>query len=233
VARVKLDAYEQDRSAFVDACEAWTLAEHPLIEVGPPDPWARYRDLQGSGFFALDQDPNPFRRVLETIRDLETALIEKWFLSETECTVDLGREVKDLLERFGLRCTDPADVLYLGFLLAAHGWIDALRPLFGDCLRRTLPDRSSVTGTDPGSMPILTITLKPLADEDRALFFRVKPHTPRVWHSHLSTLPGGDARVEAAISQVRRALEQRPPGFIILESDADLHGVRFERLRHE
>src|SRR5205823_6589376 len=77
---------------------------------------------------AVPKDPNPFRRPLELVRQVEEVLVERWLLSADGCTLDIGAEFERLLELNGLGCSDPADRKYVALLLASDGWIAALRP---------------------------------------------------------------------------------------------------------
>jgi hypothetical protein len=118
-AEIMGDSYDQDLAAFDDTCRQWTSVEEPLVHSWVPDPWPKYRALQGSGFFSAEVDPNPFRRALDAIRDLETLFVERWFMNEQELTLDLGAEVVRIMGASGLRCSERTDLLYVGLLLVA------------------------------------------------------------------------------------------------------------------
>jgi len=133
-AGVMREAYGQDLAAFRDACRRWTGEPIAFADHVPPDAWSAYRSLQGSAFADAASDPNPFRPALDMVRELESALVERWLLSPAPHAVDLGDAVAALMARHRVRCAD-ADQLVLGFTLACGGWIPALRPLFRDCLR--------------------------------------------------------------------------------------------------
>jgi hypothetical protein len=215
-AAVLQEAYAIDLAAFRQACEEWSSFDGPLVQATPPDAWSAYRSLQGSGFHAPEQDPNPFRRVLDAIRELETRLIDTWLLSAEVHAVDMGRLVGDGLARHDLHCSETADLVYLGFLLPCHGWIDAFKPLFRECLAQYLAGSvgSSRHDTQDGP-PILPVTLKPVGAEVRALFSQVEPHSASTWHSRLSSRSGLDAREKPVVDQVRRALGANPPQFVV------------------
>ncbi len=218
--KIMADSYEMDLTAFRDACGQWGSFEGPLIEASPPAAWAAYRDLQGSSFFAAEFDPNPLRLALETIRAMETSLIEKWLMADKQHVYDLGKEIEAFMQRAGLRCALPSDMIYLGFLLACHGWVDAFRPLFRECLRRYLEKmRGNPNGKDADSFPKLLVTLKPLAEKVRALFSEVRPSSPGTWNSRLSTGPGPNPRERAVVEQVRESLNQTPPEFMFVNID--------------
>ncbi len=230
VAQVMTDSYEQDLSAFQEACERWSSSEGSLIVSTPPDPWASYRDLQGSSFHSVEQDPNPFRRVLEVVRNIETALIDKWLMSETPRTFDLGQDVGQFLRRLGLRCSDAPDLVYLGFLLACHGWIDAFKPLFRECLKRYIEQRGTRTNPEARDA-LLVVTLKPLEQEVRTLFLTVTPHTSQTWYSRLSSSHGRDAQEQTVIEQVLAALTEKSPELIFVDpADPTLHREQIEEL---
>lgn len=107
---VMMESYEQDLTAFHEACSQWSSFEGPLLDITVPDPWSSYRALQGSSFQAGDSDPNPFRRALEAIRGIETGLIENWLMSEQSRTIHIGKDVWDALQRVGLHCSEPSDL---------------------------------------------------------------------------------------------------------------------------
>jgi hypothetical protein len=218
--KIMNQSYEQDIAAFREACAQWISFECPLIEISPPGPWAAYRDLQGSSFYAAEIDPNPSRLVLEAIRSVESALIEKWLISEKQRLFDLGKELALFLQCSGLHCALPSDTIYLSFLLACHGWIDAFRPLFKECLRRyleTTMDKSNGNADD--SVPALLVILKPLAQNFRALFSELKPSSAGSWDLRLSTGSGTDPRERSVIEQVRTALTRKPPEFTFIDSN--------------
>lgn len=219
-AKIMTDSYRLDLAAFRKACDQWASFEGSLIESSPPDPWAAYRDLQGSSFFAAEFDPNPLRLVLEAIRSMETALIEKWLISDKQRLFDLGKETESFMQGPGLHCALRSDMIYLGFLLACHGWIDAFRPLFRECLRRYLETTTGKPNRNAeDSVPTLLVILKPPAENVRALFSKVKPSSPAAWNSRLSTGPGSDPRERAVVEQVREALKQKPPEFMFVDID--------------
>ncbi len=219
-AKIMTESYEQDLGAFHESCKRWSSSEGSLLEITPPDAWSAYRSLQGSSFFAPEFDPNPSRRALEAIRSMETALIDKWLMSDKPRLFDLGMEMEIFLRRLGLRCTERTDLAYLGFLLACHGWIDAFRPLFRECLKLYL----KIAAIQPSritqdSSPKIIVALKPIAEDVRALFSAVRPSSPGTWNSRLSTGPGPDPRERAVIEKVRSALHQNPPEFTFVNLD--------------
>lgn len=220
VTKVMNESFEQDRSAFMNACDQWSSFEGPLLQITPPDPWSVYRSLQGSSFYSAEFDPNPMRRALEAIRSLETALIQKWLMSDKPRLFDLGKEAGYFLQRHGMRCAIESDLVYLGFLLACHGWIDAFRPLLRECLQRYLEKAMHQLGQiDQDSIPLLVVMLKPIPEDVRALFFEVKPYSAETWNSRLSTGPGPDPQEKAVIKRVHEALNQKSPEFTFINSD--------------
>jgi hypothetical protein len=114
---VMIESYEQDLCAFRVACEAWSSSEPPIVDITPPGAWSSYRALQGSSFRAADEDPNPFRRVLEAVRSIETALIDKWMMSEKPRTFNFGTDVRQLMQTVGLRTSDPQMRFIWGYFL--------------------------------------------------------------------------------------------------------------------
>jgi hypothetical protein len=213
---VMREAYEGDLAAFRQARDEWASCDGPFSRSTPPDGWSAYRSLQGSGFFAPGQDPNPFRRALDAIRELETTLIESWWLSGEPHTIDLGSLVSDTLTRRGLHCRESTDLAYLGLLLPCHGWIDGLRTLFRECLGRYVGGVLAERLGDPvDGRPILTITLHPLPEEVRALLLGIAPNSAATWHSRLSSRTGLGREEKAVADQFRRALEADPPRFVI------------------
>jgi hypothetical protein len=211
---VMIESYEQDLCAFREACEAWSSPEAPIVDITPPDVWSSYRALQGSSFRAADEDPNPFRRVLEAVRTMETALINKWMMSEKVCTFDFGNDVRRLMQDVGLRTREPSDAIYLGFLLASHGWIDALKPLFGACLRAQLEQMGAeaVQGAQTSCLTLVG-SLRPPDQHLRALLMKVSPHSATTWHSRLSSRHFGDSREKTVVEEVRKALNEHPLEF--------------------
>ncbi|MGA3246287.1 MAG: hypothetical protein ABSE41_16840 [Bacteroidota bacterium] len=219
-AKIMIDSYEHDLAAFREASDRWSSFEGPLIASLPPDPWAAYRDLQGSSFFAAEFDPNPLRLVLEAIRNMETMLIEKWLMSDKQGLFDPGKETESFFRRLGLRCALRSDMIYLGFLLACHGWIDAFKPLFRECLRRYLETTTGhqiENGQD--STPSLNVILKPLEQDVRSLFSEVKPSSAATWWSRLSTGPSRDSHERAVVEQVSAALKEKPLEFTFMNID--------------
>lgn len=198
------DAYDQDREAFLGEVARWSEAEPPFVEIGPPDPWARYRDLQGSGFYPVDKDPNPFRRTLEAVLGFETMLIEQWLFAEKAIALDLGQSVVEILARFGLRCSKEADVLYLGFLMAANGWIAEFRPMLDACAARTVALLKSVDATS------LLVTLEPPNDEARRLIRGMNRVSSMRWHSDFGARAAPDARVDPSIQKLHDVLQASP-----------------------
>lgn len=141
-------------------------------------------------------------------------------MSDRPRIFDLGKEAGFFLQRHGMRCAIGSDLVYLGFLLACHGWIDAFRPLLRECLQRYLekatrqPDQN-----DQGSIPMLVVILKPLPKDVRALFSEVSPNSAATWNSRLSTGPGPDPQEKAVIKRLREALNQKPPEFTFINPD--------------
>jgi len=224
--KVMTQSYEQDLSAFHESCSRWSSFEGPLLDMALPDPWSSYRGLQGSSFLAVDCDPNPFRRVLEAIRSIEIALIEKWLMSEHPRTFDIGKGVGNLLQRFGLRCSDSSDLVYLGYLLACHGWIETFKPLFRECLRRHVKNvGKQLNRSTPSSLPIMAVTLKPPDANLQTLFVNVTPHSAGTWHLRLSTQYGTNPQESAVIEQVRKGLIERPPEFLFVIPDHPYDGI--------
>ena len=219
-AKIMTESFAQDRAAFLNACEQWSSFEAPLLQITPPDPWSEYRNLQGSSFFAAEFDPNPLRRVLEAIRSMETALIQRWLMSDRPRIFDLGKEAGFFLQRHEMRCAIGSDLVYLGFLLACHGWIDAFRPLLREGFQRYLvTETRQPEQNDQGSIPMLVVILKPLPKDVRALFSEVRPNSAATWNSRLSTGPGPEPQEKAVIKQVREALNQKPPEYTFINPD--------------
>ncbi len=217
VSTIMKDSYNQDFEAFLETCNEWATGEGPLIESFPPSPWSAYRDLQGSTFFPKELDPNPSRRAMEVIRNMETTLIEKWLFSSQPCTLDLGKELETQLNQNELRCADQNDLPYLGLVLLCHGWIEAFQLLFRKGLERfsstTVPsgDQNHVY-----SAPPLLVTLQPLPHDVRQLFFQVTPSSAATWNSRLSSTGGSSLQERTVIDQVVLALSQQPPTFTFL-----------------
>ncbi len=229
---VMREVYDQDLAAFQETCEQWSSFEGRLIQITPPDPWARYRDLQGSSFFAAEYDPNPLRRVLEAVRNTETVLIKKWLMSNRSHIFDFGKEMAQFFQGVGLQCAVRSDLIYLGFLLACHGWIDAFRPLFRECLNRYLKTMTAQSNLkDWDSTPSLLVNLKPLTEQVRALFSKVSPSSAETWNSRLSTGPGPDPHEKVIIIRVNKALKQSPPEYTFIKfNDFRLSQQSIERL---
>ena len=211
-------SYLQDVTAFREACDEWSSVDGPLIDIGPPGAWGEYRSLQGSTFYQADVDPNPFRRVMEAVRSLETALIERWLMSDQPRTVDLAREVIRFLEREDLRTAEPADLAYLGLVVAGHGWIGAFRSLFETGLRRYVHRMPARRSDDPDHVPTIVFRLEPLSADLRALFFEVQPPSAGTWHSRISTGSGPRGEEKEVIDRLMEGLTVTPPRFELLGS---------------
>lgn len=144
-------------------------------------------------------------------------MIEKWLMSDHPRTFDIGKCVGDLLQRFELQCSDPSDLIYLGYLLACHGWIETFRPLFRECLCRYVENAGKqLNPSIPSSLPIMAVTLKPPDANLKALFLNVTPHSPGTWHLRLSTPCGSDLEESTIIERVRKGLAKRPPEFLFV-----------------
>jgi hypothetical protein len=219
VAETMGESYAQDLASFEAACDQWLQIEGPVIQSWAPDAWSSYRSLQGSGFFALAVDPNPFRRAMDAIRQLETFLIEQWFMSDETQTIDLATKVRDLMEDVGLHCSKRADLLYVGMLLSCHGWIDSLRPMLREAFTRAVQQAARAGQSERAAEPELTVSLKPLESRLRDLFFEVAPSSARTWNSRLSSKNGHDARERAVISQLLAGLAARPPEYVFIDLD--------------
>lgn len=211
VAGVMAESYAQDAAAFREACDEWSTFEAAFIDSVPPAAWPEYRSLQGSTFYPATADPNPFRRVLEAIRNIEQVLIAHWLMADSDYEVDLTAEVARLLEHQGIFCTETADLVYLGLLISQHGWIEALRPLFEQGLRRYVA--SVPTVREAVGFPSLQVVLAPPPVQLRSLFTQVQPATAASWHSRLSTSGDHDPRERAAIDALRSGLEADPLEF--------------------
>jgi hypothetical protein len=206
--QVMREAYEQDLAAYREACERWATEAPAFVQHVPPDAWSAYRSLQGSAFPLAGADPNPFRPGLELVRELETALIERWLMAQAPLVLDLGAAMSGLMARHGVRCAD-ADQLVLGFTLACNGWMAGLRPLFRECLRLAcLAARSDAPSSDRAGAK-LAARLLPIDPATRALFEQAQPASPHAWYSRLSQ---GSA-CEPAAKALLAALEERPPRF--------------------
>ena len=219
-AEIMGDSYDQDLAAFDDTCRQWTSVEEPLVHSWVPDPWPKYRALQGSGFFSSEVDPNPFRRALDAIRDLETLLVERWLMNEQELELDLGTEVVRIMEASGLHCSERTDLLYVGLLLAASGWIDAFKPLFRDALNRYV-DRALKLGTSPGApegrrVPSLNVALHPIDTDIRKLFTMVAPSSPGTWNSRLSSLHSSRPAERPIVDRLRLEFSKHPAKYVFV-----------------
>lgn len=209
-------SFNQDLAAFQNECERWLSMEGSLVDITPPNAWSGYRSLQGSSFFTSDMDPNPARLVLEAIRNVETALINRWFMSTEAHTIDVGNEIERHLTDMGLRCAEKQDLTYLGLLSGCHGWIDALRPLFKECLGRYL--RAKDNWNDRDSTTSLVIQLLPIPEKVRASFFEASPSSANTWHFRLSTKTGHSANERMIIDRIKAAFEATPPVFNFLDT---------------
>jgi hypothetical protein len=211
-AEVMTEAYQQDLEAFRDACARWLQFDGPLVEIGPPDPWSAYRSLQGSAFPDAKSDPNPFRPALEVVRDLETALIDRWLMSPEAHVFDLGRAVRLLMERHRIRCLDAAQ-LTLGLTFACNGWVDAFRPLLRASLRLST-DVSRIPESADGAAAVLAVRLRPIDEKARDLFGRVQPANAGAWQSRLAQRAGGNEA--SVINELKEALLQQQSQFELL-----------------
>ena len=211
------ESFNQDLSAFQNECDLWLSTEGALVDITPPNVWSEYRSLQGSSFFSSDMDPNPSRLVLEGIRNVETALIHRWLMSDEPHKLDMGKEIERFLNDKGLHCAEKQDLVYLGLLLACHGWIDAFKPFFRECLNRYLQVKNNWNDRD--STPSLVVLLRPLPEEVRALFFKVRPSSASTWNFRLSTKTGHSADERVVIDQIKTALETTPPVFEFLDAE--------------
>jgi hypothetical protein len=211
------ESFNQDLMAFQNECERWLKTDGLLVEITPPNAWSEYRSLQGSGFFTPELDPNPARQVLEAIRNMETMLVGRWLMSAVATTVDISKEIERFVTEQGLRCAEKQDLVYLGLLLACHGWIDAFKPLFRDCLDRYLLGKNSWNDLD--STPSLPVTLQPLADDVRALFTQVRPSSASTWNFRLSANIGLSHDERIVTDKVKAALEKAPPRFEFIDPD--------------
>jgi hypothetical protein len=217
IAEVLADSYAQDVAAFRGACDQWSGLDGAFIDVVPPAAWAEYRSLQGSTFYPASVDPNPFRRALEAIHAIERELIARWLMSDREHRIDLAKEVARFLEREGVRCADATDRVYLGLLIATHGWIDVFRPLFEEGLRRYVDSMPTSEGGE--RIPSLDVVLRPPPSDLRARFADVRPASVGTWYSRLSEGGRGDPRERAAVDAVRTGLEANPPEFRFIDSE--------------
>lgn len=214
-AKVMTESYTNDLAAWREAVDQWSTFEGPLIREYPPDPWGRYRDLQGSAFSASNEDPNPFRRVLDAITKLETSLVENWLMSERDRTFDLGKEVDHFMRQEGLHCAKDWDMSYLGFIVSCHGWIDAFKPLLRESLRRYVETVDASRRDKVGTVPALCVGLKPAGESVRALLSSVRPASAATWCSRLrSAGRGGSGHEASVVAQVRAAIEQNPLVFL-------------------
>lgn len=199
------DGYESDREAFRDAVARWKTTKG-LLEHAPPDAWSAYRSLQGSGFFALEDDPNPARRGIEVVRSLSTGMIQHWWMSDVPVTFNLTEFLDQTIAQNGLLSTDPSDRIYLGLLLSSAGWITALRPFFRTCMEAFLRNRG-----------VLEVELKPIAPELRAILTSVRPSSPSAWLSRLSTQTGHRPEERVAIEMLQRGLTESPLAWTLVQ----------------
>jgi hypothetical protein len=218
-ARIMQDTYGSGLAAWREALHWWASMDGPLADQTPPDAWARYRDLQGGAFTAADADPNPFRRVMETVRAVETLLVAEWLMADQPRTVDLGDAVFRMLGEQALRCAKSEDLLYVGLLAACNGWVDGFRPLLRDCLRRHVVAMNPSVGAASRSGRTLVVDLVPPPDSLRSLLLGARPNTPGAWASRLRyENPVGSVEERAAVAQVRARLEQHPLRYAFVES---------------
>ncbi|HEY1302485.1 MAG TPA: hypothetical protein VGF24_02990 [Vicinamibacterales bacterium] len=210
------DAYNLDFAAFRESLEAWSQFEQPLVDAWPPDGWSAYRTLQGSGFFDRKSDPNPFRRVLDAVRDIETWLIEHWLMRDETHVTDLGAELLQRIAGTGLECSDTRDLVYLGVLLPRHGWIECFRPLFDGAFEQFL-QRAPERDSDSGPLSI-RVRLKPIDERLRVLFFAVTPPTAATWNSRLGQRSGRNAEERPIIEQLLAGLRDHPPEYEFVDS---------------
>jgi hypothetical protein len=220
---VMIKSYEQDFRAFRNACQLWSSSEPPMIDITPPDAWSSYRSLQGSSFCTAEQDPNPFRRVLESVRSIETSLIHNWMMSEKPRTFNFGGDVRQVMQNVGLRTSEASDAIYLGLLIACHGWIDALKPLFRTCLRVYLEQMGAdAVQSGHAFRPALQVTLHPPDQHFRALLMKVSPHSATTWHSRLSSRHYSDSRERIVVEEVRAILNENPLEFTFVQSTDEM-----------
>jgi hypothetical protein len=213
--KVMMESYTNDLAGWREALGWWSLPEGPLTREHLPDLWGRYRDLQGSAFSASNEDPNPFRRVLDAITKLETSLVENWLMSERDRTFDLGKEVDHFMRQEGLHCAKDWDMSYLGFIVSCHGWIDAFKPLLREGLRRYVETVDAPRRDKVGTAPALCVELKPADETVRALLSSVRPASAATWCSRLrSAGRGGSGHEASVVAQVRAAIEQNPLVFL-------------------
>lgn len=207
VLSVLKDSFESDLKAFREAVARWQTTHGALDELAP-DAWSAYRSLQGSGFLAAAYDPNPARRGIEAIRSISTEIIERWWMSDAPATLDLCELLNRTMAQHELLATDPSDRVYLGLLLSSAGWIDALRPFFRACMESYLRNRGP-----------LEAELEPIAPALRAMLTSVRPHSPSVWFSRLSSHTGQRAEERAAIEALQTGLTARPLRWRLIGTD--------------
>lgn len=204
----KAQSFDQDMTAFRYECDRWTDASGRLFDTGPPAAWAAYRDLQGSMFYPANADPNPLRRALEAVHGIERALVSEWLMSDHERSIELSQLLTRSLEQQAIRCAEAADHIYLGLLIASHGWIEAFHPLLREGARRFV--ELMPTHRDAGHVPPLTVALQPIPARLRALFDQVRPSGADTWRSRISDGYARNAEEKAAIESLRRGLEAEP-----------------------
>ena len=221
--QVMADAYRSALKEWREALQWWSSIDAPLISHWLPDAWARYRDLQGGAFPGSYADPNPFRRVLDAVSALETALVAKWLMSDRPRVFDLGDAMVRIAQERGLRCAKAEDLLYVGLLGGCNGWIDAFRPALRECLTRHVA-AMELSGTTGGGMrSALIARLSPPPSDLQDLLSSVHPSSPATWASRLQyTNPVGDARERTAVAQVRAYLEERPLAFSFPDTAEEL-----------
>ncbi len=206
-----VEAYRGDLKDFENACEQWCAAPCTFVDIALPDAWSSYRFLHGNSSLGLDLDPNPFRRVMEGIRSLETALIRRWLMSPNPCSLDIGQQAGDFLVRHELRTAEPQDLVYLALLLGSHGWIEAFRPLFREAVARYLTHSGLPAMVQ--AQDSCVVRLEPLISDQRAHFQCIKPNSAEVWHLRLA-LEGGTSDEERQIVEaLKQSLQLSPPRF--------------------
>jgi hypothetical protein len=192
------DGFESDLAVFQEAVARWRSTPGSLAET-PPDAWAAYRSLQGSGFFGQVDDPNPARRGVEAVRSLSIAMIGQWWMSEKKVTLDLTAMIEEIMTQHDLHTTDPTDQIYLGLLLSGNGWIRELRPFFRACLEVYIQNHN-----------MLEVALIPLQLELRNLLTRIGPNSPAIWFSLLSSETGHSKDEKVTLKALRQGLTDYP-----------------------
>ena len=208
--QVLADGYRLDREDFEKACRMWTECDLPLVDVSPLDAWSPYRGMWGNSSYTPDQDPNPFRQVLNAVSSLETSLIQRWLMSSEPLVIDLATECAQCLQANSLKSADQQDLSYLGVLAMHHGWIEAFRDLFASVL-----EHYAGWNSEQGEWRC-RVRLEALESDQRQLFTQLQPASAPSWRLRLATRSGTGDEEAMVINALRESLRDSPPKFRIL-----------------